>query len=350
MHFQRVILENLGPFRGVQEADFSLSRGKNVNVVCGGRGSGVTSLHRAIEWALTGVILDSVTNYFRHNMVHDTAIRDGADELSGANASVTLRFNLLNKDYEVSRRLVSVSGPLAQDDVTLSVRSDVLGHWSQIDNPQEHLRTLIPLKLFSIIFPNGEYLSDSYPMSFNSFPGFEVFREWVGDRIVGGQVPDLGTSQTIWYKLLYSMLGLAPKLIPPYLKSDQLQLAGLQLMSLYREWLCVAESLPSDISHLRGHYLPWVLDNPWHAMDLFATDQATRLTIETSAQVIIVANPRHLQGAAASFLEPRLTQLHVIRTGEKYFTRNTVKILGRDLFLSRFDGKSYSDLIAAPNR
>ncbi|MBM4224666.1 MAG: hypothetical protein FJ167_07720 [Gammaproteobacteria bacterium] len=49
MHLEHFTIENVGPFKGIQRVDFGFSQEKNSSVICGGNGSGKTSLFKSIE-------------------------------------------------------------------------------------------------------------------------------------------------------------------------------------------------------------------------------------------------------------------------------------------------------------
>ena len=57
MIFEKILIQNFGPFYGIQEIDITLEGKKNITLILGQNQTGKTSFLRAIIWCLFGTLI-----------------------------------------------------------------------------------------------------------------------------------------------------------------------------------------------------------------------------------------------------------------------------------------------------
>lgn len=166
MVFRRLVLEDFGLYRGVQEIDLTprQRRGRTLPVVLfgGKNGAGKSTIFEAILLCLYGRAAvgerASQSEYFDYlfQRIHRSAFG-----LGSTRAAVTVEFDFVQAGirhvYEVTRSWVAASATSASIDVSLDLRQDGQrlddldqSHWD------DFLRELIPPGLSQLFFFDGE--------------------------------------------------------------------------------------------------------------------------------------------------------------------------------------------------
>jgi DNA sulfur modification protein DndD len=157
---QYLRLKNFRQFRGDQTLRFSTHKDRNVTVIYGANGAGKTALLNAFTWALYG----QYTPAFEQP---DDLINHGAWAEAGpgetVEASVTLVFEDKGQTYTVQRVTSARKGedgsriPLLDGDVGLRF-VDESGRDHVRDNPEKSIRQILPDRLHSFFFFDGEQI------------------------------------------------------------------------------------------------------------------------------------------------------------------------------------------------
>ena len=331
MHFERLMMENVGPFEGVQRIDFGYSQEASAVVICGGNGSGKTSVFRAIEWAL-GRAGQSEGRFDSQQL-----IRNGTKS-----ASVTLRFSLGGRNYEVTRRGFDADEKLRSEEVQLSVRTNREEKWGYVSNPDEHMESLLPKEVRAILLDcEGLELHLALRRASSSRLNIPKFKSWATARLesagfaaAGGQ----GERTFTFLKHLFASRETHEAI-------GVIHFARMHTMMLFREWLLAADVLPSGWESLRGESLPWMLDSPFTPMDTDLRIEAAKLLSRSSSQIVLAVNPIELKPCVETVIEPRLGHLRLLRTGANDFGNSSVHAFGRTLDLSHGDDDHFSEIL-----
>lgn len=157
MKLLRLRIENFRQFRGVQEIYFANSREKNVTLFYGANGSGKTTLLNAFTWVLYGTFTkDFEQQKVLYNKGHWLSISEGGKmnvsvELEFENAGSTLTMRRLSVLRKVNGE--PVVEEKAKPDLTYI---DQTGRSNSSPNPEDHIRQILPARLNSFFFFNGE--------------------------------------------------------------------------------------------------------------------------------------------------------------------------------------------------
>jgi DNA sulfur modification protein DndD len=153
----RLRLENFRQFSGEQEISFAADREENVTLIYGANGSGKTTLLNAFTWVLYG----SFTKDFEqpeilYNLDQWSSISDGdrmkvAVELEFENAGSTLTMRRVSVLRKVG------GGAILEEDAKPDLTYiDETGRSQRSGNPDDHIRQILPDRLHSFFFFNGE--------------------------------------------------------------------------------------------------------------------------------------------------------------------------------------------------
>ena len=337
MHFTAMTVENVGPFRGTQHLDFACGAPRNITVVCGAGGTGKTSCLKALEWALTGELPESGSISGRH-LRHDVAAPVGGD------TAVTLSFSLGRVEHQLRRRHPDVMGTSGMPMLELCLRPPGNQDWTPVSDPAAYLGKKIPPGVcrFLFVFEHWE-TSRTWPHRLARGLATPGFRSWAKKRIEGGSILAHHPAASRIIDLLREMLTLEPvktmTSIAPRLFAD------FQLMTLLREWMLSSPSLSRNLRHLEGEPLPWLLDSPFGALDLFARQEAAKLFMQSGTQVVLAASPTELIGEVEGVFAPRLGQLYQMRMREHPVRGATHDIFGYRLNMARADKLTFSDIV-----
>ncbi|TDD89523.1 hypothetical protein E1293_04755 [Actinomadura darangshiensis] len=149
-------LENFRPYQGTQKANFARDPEGNVTVLWGTNGGGKTTLLNAFTWALYGVLSNDVEN---QNQLINITIWNSASEGTPLTASVTIEFEHGGHFYIVKRSVyASKRGgvqPRPKSELQLW-RRESSGNLETILNPNGRLDQMLPKRLSSFFFVNGE--------------------------------------------------------------------------------------------------------------------------------------------------------------------------------------------------
>ena len=300
MHFERLMMENIGPFEGVKRIDFGYSQEASAVVICGGNGSGKTSVFRAIEWAL-GRAGQSEGRFDSQQL-----IRNGTKS-----ASVTLRFLLGGRNYEVTRRRFEADEQLRSEEVQLSVRTNREEKWEYVSNPDEHMESLLPKEVRAILLDcEGLELHLALRRASSSRLNIPKFKSWATARLESAGFAAAGGqgARTIAF-LKHFFAGRET-----HEASGIVQLARIHTVMLFREWF-VTDLLPLGWDHLRGESLPWLLDSPFMPLDGDLRIEAAQMLASTASQIVLAVSPVELTATVEAVLKPRLGSLLLTRRG-----------------------------------
>lgn len=157
MKLQRLTLKNFRQFYGEQVLHFSTSSQQNVTIIHGENGAGKTSLLNAFKWAFYGETDFDTGN---QNIVNERAIVE-ATEGDEIHCSVRVDFEHEGCNYFVTREFYCVKDtgikcyPKGGSIVELTEINDK-GEFNNPSNPETRIDQLLPQKLHSYFFFNGE--------------------------------------------------------------------------------------------------------------------------------------------------------------------------------------------------
>jgi DNA sulfur modification protein DndD len=160
MELHRLDLENFRQFRD-DEIEFARSKGEGVTVIHGANGSGKTTLLNAFTW----LFYENVEFDTRpERLVNEGVIAD-ADPGDQLTVAVTLDFSHEDVVYEAKRKAVyekrsgtDFDGELIDMDLTVRYRDGA--SWSERGNPANTLDQIIPERLSSLFFFDGEDIEE----------------------------------------------------------------------------------------------------------------------------------------------------------------------------------------------
>jgi DNA sulfur modification protein DndD len=160
MELQRLELRNFRQFRD-ESLEFARGPGQGVTVVHGANGSGKTTLLNAFTW----LFYEEVDFDTRPNRLVTEGTIAGAAVGDQLTVSVTLEFEHENTEYVAQRKAVyekrsrsDFDGELL--DMNLTVESKRAGKWSEHGNPGNILDRIIPERLSSLFFFDGEDIEE----------------------------------------------------------------------------------------------------------------------------------------------------------------------------------------------
>lgn len=161
MEIESLEIRNFRQFYGEQRLEFSQDAIKNVTVIHGSNGSGKTTLLNAFIWLLYGdVDLPKPGQIANERAMAEASTNETVD------VSVNLQFQDDGKDYTAFRqhtyrkdRSGDLDGRRTDETVELEV-IDTNGNHKRRGNPEDSLKQIMPERLRSIFFFDGETIDD----------------------------------------------------------------------------------------------------------------------------------------------------------------------------------------------
>lgn len=160
MILQSLRLKNFRQYQGEQTLRFSTSKDRNVTVIYGANGAGKTALLNAFTWSLYNCntpAFDQPDDLINHTAWNEAAPGEVVE------ASVTLVFEDKGQTYTVERVSSARKGengsqiPLKDGEVRLRF-TDESGRDHLRDNPEKSIRQILPDRLHSFFFFDGEQI------------------------------------------------------------------------------------------------------------------------------------------------------------------------------------------------
>lgn len=160
MRLHRLHLTNFRQFR-TGAITFAQGGENNVTVVHGQNGSGKTTLQNALTW----VLYDEVNFTLRPNNLGSQGAFAEIDAGETVRVEVTLEFEDEDIDYELTRWVeyqkqsaTDYEGEVVDEDVSLTFREPD-GTRGTRSNPQDAIEQILPKRLSSLFFFDGEYIT-----------------------------------------------------------------------------------------------------------------------------------------------------------------------------------------------
>lgn len=158
MKLSRIRLENFRQFQGVNEIEFAQDRTKNVTLVWGANGAGKTTLLNAFTWVLYGKF---TKDFEKPQSLANQAAWQSLTPGSQIRVSVELEFANAGNMYtatrtSIYRKTADGSAVIDQDAEPSLQFIDETGRSEKSYNPDDHLRQILPERLHSFFFFNGE--------------------------------------------------------------------------------------------------------------------------------------------------------------------------------------------------
>lgn len=158
MRLRSMQLENFRQFYGNNEVAFAQDPDHNVTVIYGANGAGKTALLNAFTWAFYGEFSPDFENpemLINKRAWAETSIGETSD------ARVSVEFEHEESVYQIARvtterKSEGGSSVTVRDSVPSALRVDPDGRQSEIGNPGELASQILPYRLFSFFFFNGE--------------------------------------------------------------------------------------------------------------------------------------------------------------------------------------------------
>lgn len=158
MKLARMRLENFRQFQGINEIEFAQDHTRNVTLVWGANGAGKTTLLNAFTWVLYGQFTkDFEKPQSLANQSAWQALSPGAQ----IRVSVELEFENDENTYTATRASVYRKADDGSSIIDQEARPtltfiDQTGRSEKSHNPDDHLRQILPERLHSFFFFNGE--------------------------------------------------------------------------------------------------------------------------------------------------------------------------------------------------
>ena len=146
MIFEKIILDDFGPFYGSQLINTDIKKDKNVTIIHAQNYVGKTSILRAIIWCLYGKVIEDD---------HGTSvlILNSQAESEGKNkCSVRIIFMHNDEKYDIMREFNTTDNGT----IINVFKTDKYGHNQPLDNPTELINEIAPLDLSKFFFLKGE--------------------------------------------------------------------------------------------------------------------------------------------------------------------------------------------------
>ena len=162
MRLRKIELENFRQFYGSQRLDFSEDETRNVTIIYGANGAGKTTLLNAFTWAFYNKVSADFEN--PEEIINKRAWAE-ADAGTELDARVAIEFEHEGNVYRVTRATTEKknsdgSAVLIRDAVPTATRIDSGGHQSELGNPAELASQILPYRLSSFFFFNGERIEN----------------------------------------------------------------------------------------------------------------------------------------------------------------------------------------------
>jgi DNA sulfur modification protein DndD len=160
MRLHQIQLKNFRQFR-TGAITFAQGGENNVTVVHGQNGSGKTTLQNALTW----VLYDEVNFTLRPNKLASQGAFAEVDTGESVRVEATLEFEDEDIDYELTRWVeyqkqsaTDYEGEVVDEDVSLTFRKPD-GTRGTRNNPQDSIEQILPKRLSSLFFFDGEYIT-----------------------------------------------------------------------------------------------------------------------------------------------------------------------------------------------
>lgn len=160
MQLHRLYLQNFRQFRS-GSITFAQGGEKNVTVIHGQNGSGKTTLKNALTWVLYG----DVDFVLRPSALGSQGAFAEVDTGDSIRVEVTLEFEHDDIDYELTRwaeyqkqSSTDFEGELVDEDLSLTYSAPE-GSRGTRSNPQDSIEQMLPKRLSSLFFFDGEYIT-----------------------------------------------------------------------------------------------------------------------------------------------------------------------------------------------
>ncbi|EFG78010.1 putative DNA sulfur modification protein DndD [Mycobacterium parascrofulaceum ATCC BAA-614] len=158
MKLHRIRLENFRQFQGISEIEFAQDKQQNVTLIWGANGAGKTTLLNAFTWVLYGQFTKDFEKPKSLGNQDTWASLNPGERLR---VSVELEFENAEQIFTATRTsifrkaddgssIVEEEGRPSLQYIDQSGRSEVSG------NPDDHIRQILPERLHSFFFFNGE--------------------------------------------------------------------------------------------------------------------------------------------------------------------------------------------------
>ncbi|MEH7223419.1 AAA family ATPase, partial [Bacillus sp. JJ1566] len=158
MIIDSILLKNFRQYYEEQKIHFSKSPTKNITVIHGENGSGKTALLNAFSWCLYGII--NLPN--PDKIINEYAI-ENAEVGTIIEASVTLKYNHMNKNYTLTRSVKAEKGTdnkVFYSEPILNIEYKEEGQSKMMNNPQAEVDRTLPQDLRSYFFFDGERIDN----------------------------------------------------------------------------------------------------------------------------------------------------------------------------------------------
>jgi DNA sulfur modification protein DndD len=151
-------LENFRQFQGVNEIEFAQDRAQNVTLVWGANGAGKTTLLNAFTWVLYGQF---TKDFEKPQSLANQAAWQSLAPGSQIRVSVELEFGNDESTYTATRtsiyRKADDGSTIIDQEAQPTLKFiDETGRSEKSHNPDDHLRQILPERLHSFFFFNGE--------------------------------------------------------------------------------------------------------------------------------------------------------------------------------------------------
>jgi len=163
------------------------------------------------------------------------------------------------------------------------------GRWRQQREPKTLLNSLFPPVVQDILFHfSNEHLAELLCPS-SRVLNIRGFRAWMLRRLGEvrfSQCPESRADAVLRASLSGQEFSEALGIV---------HLAALRLTAFFRQWILTAEEVCSELKHLRGKALPWILDSPFSFLDVATGLEAAKLLAAVKTQLVIATSPVDLQ-------------------------------------------------------
>jgi len=324
-------IQNIGPFKGVQNLHFYSRDERCVHLVVGVNGSGKTILLNTICWALG--IYDPQEDRNVKRWLH----------LGCKTGSVKLRLQVMGQVYEISRTAVELtdSGNYFSSDSEFRLAS-VLDCEALAERQETYQREVFanikPTVLRSLIL----YDSEDYFSPQDHLFKTPNFISWVTERMAAMEIP----SVTDVYLRQRYISAVVEQIGGPsgHQAAGENAIAYMLLQSLFREWLGLVAKGPSSLEHLDSGPLPWLMDCPFSPLDSQHKIVAASIISNLKGTVVVCSNETTSDSVTQLF-NKRAGSISIIRVGWNLRGGNRISILDRSLELTRNDNTEFSELI-----
>jgi DNA sulfur modification protein DndD len=190
LHFNSLVIENFGPFKGIQEIDFTEQSG--VTIIWGNNGLGKTTLLNVFRFALFGKVLRRGSNL---QSIKQIANWESYDEgIHGFRVVLSMKDN--DTMYELTRQFVvkeGVTTPVNDEDYTEKVFLKRGKTFLSSEERQHVINSIMPEDVSRFFLFDGELLQEYEDLLTNESSSIEKIKEAI-ERILGVPVLTNGLS------------------------------------------------------------------------------------------------------------------------------------------------------------